>query len=113
MLGCVEELTGADVAVKHEVTIMAMYPIELLEQLDGARMVVTEECKICETIAISIWHGGASVNYTVTNRGEFMSDGLWTSYELEMMPVWEVERMLRKTLMIDLCSCLAKDLEVV
>lgn len=83
---------------------------EVFIGLDGARMVVTVECEVCASFGISYWNGSATVSEAYW--GEFMGSDVWTCYELDQMPTWEVERALRKQLTENMCPCSTRILEM-
>ena len=87
---------------------MANYRTDFMGQLNGARMVVTEECEMCDAFGISYWNGGTTVNWAVLHSGRLLGEDVWTNYELEKMPLWEVEQALRAQLKEDLCPCVTE-----
>ena len=90
---------------------MAIYPTELLEQLNGARMVVTTECEMCEVFAISYWHGGATVNYAVLVWGDFPREDVWTNYRLKKLSPSKLEKLMLEQLIADTCECVDPEVE--
>jgi hypothetical protein len=84
---------------------MAYYTTDLLGQLDGARMVVTEECELCEVIAIAYWNGEATVNYALVTSEDPPIEDVWTNYELKKKAPHTVEKIIRDQLIVDMCEC--------
>ena len=87
--------------------------MEMLKQLNGAHMVAVSECWRCDFVAVAYWHGGATVNYSVFDWGGFLWADLWTNYDLEKLPLSQVEQILRLQLRADMCKCLTRDLHEV
>ena len=79
--------------------------MELLDQLNGAELVVTNECDRCRVFAIAYWNGYATVNYATLTSEVVDSEDVWTNYELAKMHKWDVEEAVRPQLMEDMCGC--------
>lgn len=87
--------------------------MELLEQLDGAGLVVTNDCGRCGVFAIAYWNGYATVNYATLTSEVVDSEHVWTNYELVEMHKWDVEEAMRSQLKEDMCDCSVGVFEVV
>lgn len=79
--------------------------MELLDQLNGAALVVTNECGRCGVFAIAYWNGYATVDYATLTSGAVGSEDVWTNYELAKMHKWDVEEAVRSQLEEDMCGC--------